>query len=85
MKTLFILWLKKITLTFSVFVSQNSEFKPRVYTESQAFFGGLIHGEGERKGGGDLYLRWIYIWSPIVCLELFTPVICILRKRNGIR
>ena len=40
--------------------------------ESQAFFVGLIHGVGE----GGLYM---------MCLEFFTPVMYISRKRNGIR
>ena len=51
--------------------------KLRAYTESQPFLGGTcalgthIHG--------DLYTE------SFLCLELFTLVICISKKRNGIR
>ena len=64
---------------------------PEFIQSHKHFLVGLYTGKGKVKGGErgaggvglilgvDLYME------PILCLELFTPVICILRKRNGIR
>ena len=55
---------------------KTANIRPRLaYTESWAFFGGLIQRAG---GGGVLYTK------PVLCLEFFTTVTCISRKRNGI-
>ena len=57
---------------------KTANIRPRLgYTESQAFFGGLIQ-RAEGEGGGS-YTK------PVLCLEFFTTGTCISRKRNGIR